>query len=91
MERCDIASDNDILVIQLNRPMDGEQFYQLVGAIARVMPEQKILFVNGVDVESIVVLSEGDCADGGGDAGDRGGDFVAGGVRDGSNSSAAAD
>jgi len=41
--------------------MDGEQFYQLVGAISRVMPEQKILFANGVDVESIVVLSEGDC------------------------------
>ena len=65
MEKCNIASGNDILVIQLNRQMDGEQFYQLVGAIARVMPEQKILFVNGVDVESIVVLSEGDCGAGG--------------------------
>lgn len=65
MERCDIASGNDILVIQLNRPMDGEQFYQLVGAISRVMPEQKILFVNGVDVESIVVLWQGNCGAGG--------------------------
>jgi len=62
---CDIASGDDILVIQFNRPVRGEEFYQIVGAISKAIPQRKILFVNGVDVEQIVVISANDRGAGG--------------------------
>ena len=61
----DIGSGDDILVITFNRPVAGEEFYQLAGAIAKAIPAQKILFVNGVDVERVIILSADDSGDDG--------------------------
>ena len=60
MVGCDISSGDDVLVIQLKRAVNAKQFDELRRAITTAMPEQRILLVNGMDVESLVVLSSGE-------------------------------
>ncbi len=66
MAGCDIPSGDDVLVIQLKRAVNAKQFDELRRAISTAMPEQRIMLVNGIDVESLVVLSSGESEDDGG-------------------------